>query len=187
MTPCLVRFPIMASSFQKIVTITLAALILQTSAETARAFDLNDWSVRCWNFDEKRWGDQGVNKMTVSENDGVTTITNTSGVHKHAHFVLPAELKGDFVFTIEVKGGYELGFLNRDGKDEMLYVEIGEANKFETYELSRKGSRFSILRNGRAVPLVHFRFDYGEDFLITLAIKDSESAEIRSYSLEMAE
>jgi hypothetical protein len=124
--------------------------------------------------------------MTVRENDGVTRITNSSGIHQHAHFVFPAELQGDFVFTISLKGGYELGFLNRAGKDEMLYLELGEAKDFETFELSREGTRLSITRNGRVVPLVHFRFDCGEDFLITLAIKDGESAGISSYSLEKA-
>jgi hypothetical protein len=64
----------------------------------------------------------------------------------------------------------------------MLYLELGEGNDFETFTLSRKGSRISIERNGRVVPLVHFRFDYGEDFLITLAIKDGEAAAIRSYT-----
>ena len=75
----------------------------------------------------------------------------------------------------------------------MLYVELQDAEgklkakEFETFTLSREGTRISIARNGRVVPLVHFRFDYGEDFLITLAIKDGESAEIRSYSLDAAE
>ncbi len=176
----------------KFATLTIAVFFgLNASSPQARAFDEADWSVRCWNFDEKYWEDLGLEKMTVTETDGATRITNTTGIHKHAHLVFPAQLKGDFTFTIEVKGGYELGFLNRGGKDEMLYFELPEqeeaAKKFETFTLNRRGSRISITRNGRALPLVHFRFDYAEDFLITLAIKDGESAEIRSYSLDTSE
>jgi hypothetical protein len=129
--------------------------------------------------------------MTFEEESDVTEVRNTTGIHRHAHLVFPAELTGDFSFTIELKGGYELGFLNREGKDEMLYLELGENEnetpEFVTYVLSRKGSRISISKDGRAMPLVHFRFDYGEDFLITLALKEGESAEIRSYSLQFSE
>lgn len=167
--------------------VALATLASSIAPPEARAFEGEGWSVRCWNFDERRWEDLGLGKMTLVEEDGVTTITNTSGIHRHAHLVFPAALEGDFTFTIELKGGYELGFLNREGKDEMLYVELGEPGEFETFVLSRTGTRISIERNGRAVPLVHFRFDYGEDFLITLAIRDGESAAIRSYSLQLAE
>jgi hypothetical protein len=163
------------------------ALVFCTFPPTARSFDQDDWSVRCWNSGEKRWEDLGLSKMTLSRDGVVTKVVNTSGIHRHAHFVFPAELKGDFRFEIELRGGYELGFLNREGKDEMLYVELGEMKDFESFELSREGTRFSIKRNGRAVPLVHFRFDYGEDFLITLAIKDGESAGIRSYRLSPAQ
>lgn len=125
--------------------------------------------------------DSGLDQMTVMPESGSTLIRNTSGIHRHAHLVFPAKLSGDFTFTIELMGGYELGFLNRAGKDEMLYIELGEAKKFEAFELSRKGTRFEIKRNGRTRPLVHFRFDYGEEFMITLAIKDKESARIKSY------
>lgn len=152
------------------------------------AFDRSEWSVRCWNGDEKRWKDVGVDKMTFAEDGGVTRVTNTTGIHRHAHLVFPAELTEDFSFSIKLKGGYELGFLNREGKDEMLYLELdgNQANdqEFTTYVLSRKGTRFSIAKEGRAMPLVHFRFDYGEAFLITLALKEGESAEIGAYSLE---
>lgn len=173
-----------------IATLTFTAcLILGTVFQNAHAFDRSEWSVRCWDFNENNWADVGLDKVTIAEHDGVTKVANTSGIHKHAHFVFPAELKGDFIFTIELKGGYELGFLNRAGKDEMLYLELNETDTeaFQTFELSREGSRISIKRNGRAMPLVHFKIDYGEDFLISLAIKDGESAEIRSYSLETNE
>ena len=40
--------------------------------------------------------------------EDATKITNTSGIHKHAHLVFPAELEGDFTFTIELMGSYEL-------------------------------------------------------------------------------
>lgn len=159
------------------------AVTLSLFSPDARSFERKDWSVRCWNSGEKQWEDLGLSKMTVSPDGDVTKVTNTSAIHRHAHFVFPAELEGDFTFQIELRGGYELGFLNREGKDEMLYVELGEMKEFESFELSREGTRFSIKRNGRAIPLVHFRFDYGEEFLITLAIKDGESAEIRSYAL----
>ena len=122
--------------------------------------------------------------MTILQGSESTKITNTSGIHKHAHLVLPVKLKGDFKFTIDLKGGYELGFLNRKGKDEMLYIELGEMKKFEKFELSRQGTRFTIKRNGRTVPLVYYKFDYGEDFLITLAIKQDKVSVIKSYSLE---
>ncbi len=165
--------------------------ILVWSVLRASAFDQADWSVRCWNGDSKRWEDVGVAKMTFSEESGATKVTNTTGIHRHAHLVFPANLKGDFSFTIELKGGYELGFLNREGKDEMLYLELEEGDlddrQVATYVLSRTGSKISISKDGRPRPLVHFHFDYGEDFLITLALKDGESAEIRSYSMERSE
>ncbi|MDF1656189.1 MAG: hypothetical protein P1U58_01185 [Verrucomicrobiales bacterium] len=154
-------------------------------AVPANGFEPAEWSVRCWDGMTKRWQDRGLSAMTLTESEGVTKITNTSGIHRHAHLVFPAELTGDFTFTIELKGGYELGFLNREGKDEMLYVELSEGEEFETFTLSRRGTRISIERNGRAVPLVHFRFDYGEDFMIVLGIKEAESAAIRSYNLEL--
>ena len=150
----------------------------------ANPFDKGDWSVRCWSSEKKLWEEHDLAKMTIVNEGGVAIVSNTSGIHKHAHLVFPAAPDSDFTFTIELKGGYELGFLNRAGKDEMLYIELGEAKKFETFELSRQGTRFSITRNGRALPLVHFRFDYGEEFVITLAIKAGESAEIKSYSLD---
>jgi len=143
------------------------------------AFDKEEWNVRCWDSEKRLWVDSGIKKMTFAGSEGITKVTNTSGIHKHAHLIFSAKLSGDFTFTIEVKGGYELGFLNREGKDEMLYLE-----KFVTYELSRVGSRFTIKRDGRARPLVHFGFDYGEDFVITLALKDGESAEVLKYTLE---
>jgi len=169
------------------------ALCLASSAE--EAFDPEEWSVRCWNGENRLWEDLGIEKMTIAEEDGGTRITNTSGIHRHAHLVYPAELEGDFTFSIELRGGYELGFLNREGKDEMLYVELGrwqnaeggaDAEAFHTFEISREGTRFAIKRNGRPVPMVHFRFDYGEAIVITLAIQDGESAEIRSLTLPQA-
>lgn len=143
-------------------------------------FEPTEWSVRCWNSDAKQWQDLGREKMTLTAGEGATTVTNTSGIHRHAHFVLLAELEGDFAFEIVVRGGYELGFLDREGRDEMLYVEIDEAADFETFVLKREGTRYSIERNGRVVPLVHFRFDYGAEIQITLAIKGGERAAIRS-------
>ena len=160
------------------------ALLFLAHSLGAQNFDRADWNVRCWDSEKRLWTDRGVGKMTIHVGEESTKVTNTGGIHRHAHLVIPAKLKGDFTFTIELKGGYELGWLNREGKDEMLYVEIGESKKFETYELSRQGTRFTIKQNGRVRPLVHFRFDYGEDALITLAIKDGESAEIKSYQLK---
>lgn len=122
--------------------------------------------------------------MSITLDEDGASITNTSGIHKHAHLVFPANLDGDFTFTIEVKGGYELGWLNRAGKDEMLYLELEGSAHYETFELSRKGTRYSIKHNERIRPLVHFRFDYGDDVLITFAIKQGESAGIKSYSLK---
>jgi hypothetical protein len=51
---------------------------------------------------------------------------------------------------------------------------------FHTYELSRQGTRFTIRRDGRPVPMVHFQFDYGEAFVIMLAVKDGESVDVRA-------
>lgn len=164
----------------------LAVIVVACFAHSlgAQTFDRADWNVRCWDSEKRLWTDRGVEKMKILTGEKSTKITNSSGIHRHAHLVFPVKLKGDFTFTIELKGGYEIGWLNREGKDEMLYVEIGEANGFETYEISRQGTRFTITRNGRVRPLVHFRFDYGEDALITLAIKEGESAEIKSYQLK---
>ncbi len=167
------------------------ALSFGTAAEEP-AFDPGRWSVRSWNGETRLWEDLGPGKMTIVAGDDATRVTNTSGLHRHAHFVYPAVPEGDFTFTITLRGGYELGFLNRAGKDEMLYVELdpgkGAAGlgDFRTYELSRVGTRFAIKRSGRALPLVHFQFDYGEAFVITLAIRQGESAEIRSASLRPA-
>lgn len=158
-------------------------MVILTTNATSQSFDRADWDVRCWNSAERLWKARGLDTMEVTQKQGVTKVTNTSRIHKHAHLVLPAKLPGDFAFTIELKGGYELGWLNRAGKDEMLYVEIGEATSFQKFELMRQGTRFTITRNGRPRPLVHWRFDYGEDCLITLAIKQGESVEIRSCSL----
>lgn len=146
-------------------------------------FDRGEWSVRCWNGETRLWEDHGIEAMTFETGSGATKVTNSSGIHRHAHLVFPRELNGDFTFTIEVKGGYELGFLNREGRDEMLYLEIDEtaADQFHTYELSREGTRYTIRRDERARPLVHFRFDYGDEVMITLALKEGESASIRSY------
>ena len=172
----------MKTKFRSIPKVAIVALTLLSGMVQGSGFDEEEWSVRCWNAEAKRWENRALEVMTLREHEGVTEVTNSSGVHRHAHLVFPADLSGDFTFTIELRGGYELGFLNREGKDEMLYLELGEGNDFETFTLSRKGSRISIERNGRVVPLVHFRFDYGEDFLITLAIKDGEAAAIRSYT-----
>lgn len=165
---------------------SLVLLTLLAIGANAQNFDPNDWSVRCWNAESRLWEDRGMEAMNITVADGVTRITNSSGIHRHAHLVIPAKLSGDFTFTIELAGGYELGFLNRAGKDEMLYVELDEtaAAEFQTFELSREGTRYTIKRNGRSVPLVHFHFDYGEDSVITLAIKDGESARIRSCRLD---
>lgn len=162
----------------------VSSLAIAFQADSLSAFDTSEWNVRCWDSEARQWTDRGVDKMTIDETGGVTKVTNTSGIHKHAHLIFPAELDGDFTFTIELKGGYELGFLNREGKDEMLYLELDSSDKFETFELSRRGTRFAVKRNGRVRPLVHFGFDYGEDCVITLALKDGESAEIKSYSFE---
>lgn len=149
------------------------------------------WSVRCWNGETRRWEDQGIGKMTITKGTESTRITNTSGIHRHAHLV-HAVGEGDFSFKIELRGGYELGFLNAEGKDEMLYVELPEKGgadvatvpldeqDFHTYELSRQGTRFTIRRDGRPVPMVHFQFDYGEPFVIMLAVKDGESVDVRA-------
>jgi len=152
------------------------------------------WSVRCWNGETRRWEDLGIGKMTIAKGNGATRITNTSGIHRHAHLV-HAVGGGDFIFKIELRGGYELGFLNAEGKDEMLYVELPEKGgaevaaaaavpldeqDFHTYELSRQGTRFTIRRDGRPVPMVHFQFDYGEAFVIMLAVKDGESVDVRA-------
>lgn len=154
-----------------------------------RAFDPEAWSVRCWNGETRRWEDLGIDKVTIAKTADATRIANTSGIHRHAHLVFPSVPEGDFTFTLDLRGGYELGYLNAKGKDEMLYAELAEKDgarqedDFRTYELSREGTRFSIHRDGRPMPLVHFHFDYGEDFVITLAIQDGESVEIRSVSL----
>jgi hypothetical protein len=148
------------------------------------------WSVRCWNGETRRWEDLGIGRMTIAKGPDATRITNTSGIHRHAHLV-HAVSGGDFIFTIELRGGYELGFLNAEGKDEMLYVELPkkgaddvaaiplDEQPFHTYELSRQGTRFTIRRDGRPVPMVHFQFDYGEPFVIMLAVKDGESIDVR--------
>ncbi len=162
----------------------LLFLSLHAGLATAQPFDQSDWSVRAWNPQEKRWTERGIDAMTIVAAEDVTRITNTTGIHRHAHLVYRAKLEGDFSFSIELKGGYELGFLNREGKDEMLYVELADGQAFETFDLSRNGTRFTIQRNGRVVPMVHFRFDYGDEVQITLAIQDGKSAEIRSYALD---
>lgn len=174
----------------------LALLVLcalsPASAAKEDAFSPGDWSVRCWNGETRLWEDLGLGKMTTTQVDGATRITNSSGIHRHAHLVYPKGLAGDFTFTIELRGGYELGFLNEAGKDEMLYVELEEKNgssvagEFHRFEISRSGTRFTIRRNGRVLPMVHFQFDYSEAFVITLAIKEGESAEIRSVTLDPA-
>ena len=170
-----------------------AAIALTSShADSGKpAFLSEAWSVRCWNGEMRRWEDTGIGKMTVVKGPDATRITNTSGIHRHAHLVHPVAPRGDFTFTIELRGGYELGFLNAEGKDEMLYVELPKKDgdevaeipldeqTFHTYELSRKGTRFTIRRDGRPVPMVHFQFDYGEAFVIMLAVKDGESIDVR--------
>ncbi|MAS96129.1 MAG: hypothetical protein CMO55_23245 [Verrucomicrobiales bacterium] len=163
----------------------LAIILLVTLTIPVFAFEPDEWTTRCWDFDEKRWAEQDGKTMTLTKSEGATLVTNETGIHRHAHFVLKSPLQEDFVFTIEVKGGYELGWVNRDGKDEMLYVEIDEkTSEFVTYELRREGTRFTITRNGRVVPLVHFRFDYGDEVQIALALKEGESASIRKCLLE---
>lgn len=162
------------------------------SGDTAKhPFDFRAWSVRCWNGETRRWEALGIDRMTIAKGPDATRITNTTGIHRHAHLVHPVS-GGDFTFTIELRGGYELGFLNAEGKDEMLYVELPkkggdevvaiplEEQDFHTYELSRQGTRFTIRRDGRPVPMVHFQFDYGEAFVIMLAVKEGESVEVRA-------
>ena len=187
------KSPFVASPTVVAVLSTAFALLVFSETLLASEFRDTDWSVRCWNAETKTWEDLGIEKMTVSrEENGATRVTNSSGIHRHAHLVYPATPEGDFTFSIELRGGYELGFLHRAGKDEMLYVELQDkdgtpkSTEFDTYQLSRQGTRFSIRRNGRIVPLVHFRFDYGAPIVLTLAIKAGESAEIRSHSLESA-
>lgn len=169
-----------------ILRLFVLAAALSCQFAWAEPFAKTDWTVRCWDGEKRLWTDRGIDAMSVAEEGGIATITNTSGVHKHAHLVMPAALEGDFSFAIELKGGYELGFLNREGKDEMLYVELGDETDWETFVLTRKGTRYSIERNGRVVPLVHFRFDYGDEVIITLAIKEGEKASIRSCLLTLA-
>lgn len=173
--------------------LTLPALMPAFAEEAAPAFQKDSWSVRCWNGETRRWEDLGIGKVEIAPVEGATRITNTSGIHRHAHLVHPAVPEGDFVFTIELRGGYELGFLNAAGKDEMLYVELAGKDgaepplgerPFHRYEISREGTRFTIRRDGRPVPMVHFQFDYGEDFIITLAVREGESVEIRSASMK---
>lgn len=166
--------------------------VLSPAGAQDEAFSPGDWSVRCWNKEKRLWEDLGLATMTIAPVDGATRITNSSDIHRHAHLVYPKGLEGDFTLTIELRGGYELGFLNAAGKDEMLYVELEEKNgaavagEFHRFEISRRGTRFTIQRDGRVLPMVHFQFDYGEAFVITLAIKEGESAEIRSVSLKPA-
>jgi|TARA_Y100000294_G_scaffold136553_1_gene129432 hypothetical protein len=74
--------------------------------------------------------------------------------------------------------------LNREGKDEMLYVELEESFEFATFKLSRRGTRYTIKRNVQVRPMVHFRFDYGDDVMIALAIKQGKSVEIKSCFLK---
>ena len=166
-----------------IIPATLAIVFLSPFV-AAQSFNKADWNVRCYDKEQRLWTDRGIRKMSITPEKDSTKVTNSSGIHRHAHLIFPTKLTGDFTFRIELKGGYELGWLNRAGKDEMLYVELGEMKDFETYEISRQGTRYSITRNGRPRPLVHFRFDYGEDAVLTLAIKDGESAEIKSYQLK---
>lgn len=175
------------------------ALAAAWASPALRPFDAEEWSVRCWNGETRRWEDLGIEKMSVASGEDATRITNTSGIHRHAHLVYPAVPEGDFTFEIELRGGYELGFLNAEGKDEMLYLELvgrgaADADRpaledlpFLVYEISREGTRHTIRRDGRGVPLVHFHFDYGEPFVITLAIRDGESAEIRSAAMRRPE
>lgn len=184
----------MKSPSSRILPRLLALLVLGTYssaiAAQSEAFSPGDWSVRCWNGDTRLWKDRGLATMTIAQVDGATRITNSSGIHRHAHLVYAKGLEGDFTLTVELRGGYELGFLNEAGRDELLYVELEEKNgagvggEFHRFEISRHGTRFTIRRNGRVLPMVHFQFDYGEAFVITLAIKEGESAEIRSVTLE---
>jgi hypothetical protein len=187
----------MTTHFLKTALPTLAALALSSfspcRADSGKtAFAPEAWSVRCWNGEMRRWEDLGIGKMTIVKGPEATRITNTSGIHRHAHLVHPVVPGGDFTFTIELRGGYELGFLNAEGKDEMLYVELPKKDgddvaevpfdeqTYHTYELSRQGTRFTIRRDGRPVPMVHFQFDYGEAFVIMLAVKDGDSVDVRA-------
>ena len=183
-TRCVVSH--MVRDMRNFVVSALALCFFVTITVQAPAFEKADWSVFCWESESKLWTDRGHAEMTVELDGTDAIVTNSSEVHRHAHFVFQSPVEGDFTFIIELKGGYELGFLNRKGKDEMLYLELSDddAAEFQTYELSRKGTRYTITRNGRVIPLVHFRFDYGDPILITLAIKQGESATIRSYRLE---
>lgn len=191
------RSKMISRRLMKILTLTLAAFttisLSPCRADSGKpAFVPEAWSVRCWNGEMRRWEDLGIGKMTIVKGPEATRITNTSGIHRHAHLVHPVEPGGDFTFTIELRGGYELGFLNAEGKDEMLYVELPkkggddvaevplDQQTFHTYELSRQGARFTIRRDGRPVPMVHFQFDYGEAFVIMLAVKDGESIDVRA-------
>ena len=66
----------------------------------------------------------------------------------------------------------------------MLYVELEESFEFATFKLSRRGTRYTIKRNVQVRPMVHFRFDYGDDVMIALAIKQGKSVEIKSCFLK---
>tara|TARA_Y100000031_G_scaffold110829_1_gene122133 strand:+ start:318 stop:533 length:216 start_codon:yes stop_codon:yes gene_type:complete len=66
----------------------------------------------------------------------------------------------------------------------MLYVELEESSEFATFKLSRRGTRYTIKRNVQVRPMVHFRFDYGDDVMIALAIKQGKSVEIKSCFLK---
>ena len=66
----------------------------------------------------------------------------------------------------------------------MLYVELEESSEFATFKLSRRGTHYTIKRNVQVRPIVHFRFDYGDDVMITLAIKKGKSVEIKSCFLK---
>jgi hypothetical protein len=185
------KFSTLIPALLLITALTAISLPLSRADSGKHSFDPGAWSVRCWNGETRRWEDLGIGKMAIAKGTGATRITNTSGIHRHAHLV-HAVSGGDFTFTIELRGGYELGFLNAEGKDEMLYVELPKKHgdevaeipldeqTFHTYEISRQGTRFTIRRDGRPVPMVHFQFDYGEAFVIMLAVKDGESVDVKA-------
>jgi hypothetical protein len=185
------KFSTLTFALLLIAAFTAISLPLSRANSGQDSFDPGAWSVRCWNGETRRWEDLGIGKMTVAKGPDATRITNASGIHRHAHLV-HAVSGGDFTFTIELRGGYELGFLNAEGKDEMLYMELPkkggdevvaiplDEQDFHTYELSRQGTRFTIRRDGRPVPMVHFQFDYGEVFVIMLAVKEGESVDVRA-------
>jgi len=140
---------------------------------------LKDWSARAVEVFGCRNVTWEAGEATIT--NGVITIVNKGELRKHVMYS-PTVLTGNFVLTVQVKGGDFIGLVRADSKPGFLGLQI-PGNAMRSFVIERSGPEIIFTVDGYQQPYRKYDADESTDFLFGIILKKGKTCEINGFSL----